>query len=236
MSTIPDRAAAPTGDPEGGRPEAGEDRFDEQDQLDELDRFDEPEQPAGLSGRTGGIIMAALAGVAWVAALVLMLEKIQVLRDPNYEPSCSINPVLSCGSIMNSAQAEAFGLPNPLIGIAGFAAVIALGVVLAAGVALPRWIWWGLQAGVTFGLGFICWLAFQSLYRIGALCPYCMVVWAMMIPLFWFVTSDNLVKGRIPVGAGVRRVIGAVGALPIVLGYVVIGLLILVRFWDFWIS
>ena len=30
---------------------------------------------------------------------------------------------------------------------------------------------------------FVHWLIFQSLYRIGALCPYCMVVWAVTISL-----------------------------------------------------
>ncbi|OYO24289.1 Vitamin K epoxide reductase [Enemella dayhoffiae] len=196
----------------------------------------EPEDQPGLRGRTSGILLAVLGGIAWVAAFVLILEKLQTLRDPNYQPSCSINPVLSCGSIMASDQAEVFGFPNPLIGVAGFAVVITLGVVLAAGVALPRWIWLGLQAGVTFGLGFVCWLVFQSLYRIGALCPYCMVVWAAMIPMFWLVTADNLVKGRIPAGAGVRRVVGMLGGIPVVAGYVAIALLILVRFWSFWVS
>jgi uncharacterized membrane protein len=38
-------------------------------------------------------------------------------------PSCSINPILSCGSVMTTPEAEAFGIPNLLIGIAGFAVV-----------------------------------------------------------------------------------------------------------------
>ncbi|PRC62285.1 hypothetical protein C6A85_03910, partial [Mycobacterium sp. ITM-2017-0098] len=36
---------------------------------------------------------------------------------------------------------------------------------------------------------FVHWLIFQSLYRIGALCPYCMVVWAVTIPLLVVVAS-----------------------------------------------
>ena len=39
---------------------------------------------------------------------------------------------------------------------------------------------------------FIHWLIFQSLYRIGALCPYCMVVWAVTIPLLVVVASIAL--------------------------------------------
>ncbi len=74
--------------------------------------------------------------------------------------------------------------PNPLLGIASFAVVTTLGVVLLTGAVLPRWVWLGLQAGVTFGVVFVHWLIYQSLYVIGALCPYCMVVWAVTIPLF----------------------------------------------------
>lgn len=188
----------------------------------------------GLGGRTGGVMLAVLGAIAWLAALVLMIEKVQSLADPSYRPSCSINPVLSCGSVMNSAQGSAFGFPNPLIGIAAFAVVITLGVLLAAGLELPRWIWWGLQAGVIFGIGFVAWLMAQSLYVIGALCPYCMVVWAAMIPIFVLVTVDNLIKERIPSPAGLRRVLAAAGAVPVVVLYATVAVLILLRFWDFW--
>ena len=179
-------------------------------------------------------MLAVLGAIAWLAALVLMIEKVQSLADPSYRPSCSINPVLSCGSVMNSAQGSAFGFPNPLIGIAAFAVVITLGVLLAAGLELPQWIWWGLQAGVIFGIGFVAWLMAQSLYVIGALCPYCMVVWAAMIPIFVLVTVDNLIKERIPSPAGLRRVLAAAGAVPVVVLYATVAVLILLRFWDFW--
>ena len=52
-----------------------------------------------------------------LASLTLTVEKIELLIDPSYVPSCSINPVLSCGSVMVTHQASVFGFPNPLIGI-----------------------------------------------------------------------------------------------------------------------
>src|SRR3546814_955690 len=122
---------------------------------------------------------------------LLLIEKIALLEDPTYVPSCSINPILRCGSVMSTEQAEVFGFPNPIIGVAGFAIVTTVGVALLAGARLPRWFWWGLQAGTTFGVVFIPWLMFQSLYRIYPLCPYCMVVWAVTIPLFWYTTLHN---------------------------------------------
>ncbi|MGW6690045.1 vitamin K epoxide reductase family protein [Streptomyces sp. NPDC054961] len=42
-------------------------------------------------------------------------------------------------------------------------------------------------AGAAAGFGFTLWLIGQCLYAIGALCPWC-DVWAVMIPLFWYVT------------------------------------------------
>jgi uncharacterized membrane protein len=48
-----------------------------------------------------------------------MVEKVRMLEDPTRVPSCTIDPVLACGAVMNSDQAEAFGFPNPLLGIAG---------------------------------------------------------------------------------------------------------------------
>ena len=126
------------------------------------------------------------------AAVVLTVEKIALLRDPAYVPSCSINPILSCGSVMTKPQAEVFGFPNSLLGIAGFAVVTTIGAALLAGASFRRWFWLGLQAGVTFGVVFVHWLIFQSLYRIQALCPYCMAVWAVTVPIFWYVTLRNI--------------------------------------------
>ena len=65
-----------------------------------------------------------------------------------------------------------------------------------AKVPLPRWYWAGLATGTALGVVFIHWLIFQSLYRIGALCPYCMVVWAVTIPLLVVVASIALQPPR----------------------------------------
>ncbi|MEV0621439.1 vitamin K epoxide reductase family protein [Nonomuraea sp. NPDC050404] len=163
-------------------------------------------------------------GIGLVAAFVLAVEKIALLTDPAYVPSCSINPVLSCGSIMSTPQAELFGFPNPLLGIACFAVVTTVGAVLLAGAELPRRFWLGLQAGVTGGVLFVHWLIFQSLYVIGALCPYCMVVWAVTVPLFWYVTLRNFAAGRLAAYHGV----------PVTVWFLTLIAMIGVRFWSFW--
>src|SRR5689334_17486274 len=117
------------------------------------------------------LLIGGIIGLA--ASAVLTVEKLALLRDPAYVPSCSINPILSCGSVMTKPQAEVFGFPNSLLGIAGFAVVVTVAVALLAGATFRRWFWGGLQVGVTLGAVFVHWLMFQSLYRIQALCPYC---------------------------------------------------------------
>lgn len=172
-------------------------------------------------------------GIGFVAAFALLLEKIAKLRNPEYVPSCSLNPIVSCGSVMDSPQAAAFGFPNPIIGVAAFAVVVTLGVVLLAGFEAPRWMWLGMQLGATFGVLFVHWLIYASLYRIGALCPYCMVVWAVTIPIFWYTTQRNLTLGRLrSVGAAVAEFHSVI----LLVWFLAIVGLILNRFWLYWMS
>ncbi|BAJ26964.1 MULTISPECIES: vitamin K epoxide reductase family protein [Kitasatospora] len=184
-------------------------------------------------GHAWTLLLTGLIGLA--ASAVLTLDKIKLLQNPAYQPSCNINPIISCGSIMRTAQAEAFGFPNPLIGLAAFGALSAIGAGLLAGAAYRRWFWLSLQAGTLLGLGFVAWLIDQALYEIGALCPYCMVVWAVVLTAFWSTTVHNLRTGLLPAPAPVRRLAALRHQwLVPTAAYLVILLLILNRFWFYW--
>lgn len=136
--------------------------------------------------------------IGLLASAIITYDKIAILQDPNFKPGCDLNPVVSCGSVMDSSQAAAFGFPNTFIGLAGFGAVVTTGVVLLAGGSkLKRWYWLGLNLGMLFGLAFVHWLFYQSVYNIGALCPYCMLVWAATITMFWYTTLYNIQTGHI---------------------------------------
>ncbi|QXC60595.1 thioredoxin domain-containing protein [Aquihabitans sp. G128] len=197
--------------------------------------------PAAFRARSRrlGVLLASCGAIGLTAASTLLVEKIELIRDPGYVPSCSINPILSCGSVMETSQAEAFGFPNPIIGIAGFAMLLTAGVTLLGGFRPPRWFWLSLQAGVTFGVVFVHWLIFQSLYRIGALCPYCMVVWTVTIPSFWYVTLYNLNAGHLPVRRPDRTRRGWLSdnhAIVLTAWALLIVGLIGRRFWEYWSS
>jgi uncharacterized membrane protein len=185
---------------------------------------------AGVS--TASAVWVLIAGVVGLAAAVtLTIEKIKLLENPAYVPSCSINPVLSCGSVMVTPQAAAFGFPNPLIGIVAFTVVLVTGVLAIAKVPLPHWYWTGLATGTLLGVVFIHWLIYQSLYTIGALCPYCMVVWAVTIPLLIVVSSIALAPAR---GNAVVRTVHQWRWSLVALWFTALILLILVRFWNYW--
>ena len=186
----------------------------------------------GVEVRTASAVWVLIAGVLGLAsAFTLTVEKIEILINPDYVPTCSINPVLSCGSVMVTPQASVFGFPNPLIGIVGFTVVLVTAVLALAKVRLPRWYWAGLATGTLLGVAFVHWLIFQSLYRIGALCPYCMVVWAVTIPLLVVVSSIAL-QPRL--GHGVAGVLHRWRWSLVTLWFAAVILMILARFWDYW--
>jgi uncharacterized membrane protein len=187
---------------------------------------------AGIRVRTPSAVWVLIAGVVGLtAAVTLTVEKVKLLENPAYVPSCSINPVLSCGSVMVTPQASEFGFPNSLLGIVGFTVVVVVGVLAVAKVSLPQWFWSGLAVGTLLGAVFVHWLIYQSLYVIGALCPYCMVVWTMTIPLLAVVSSVAL---RPLAGNGFARALYQWRWSLVALWFTGLILLILVRFWAYW--
>lgn len=136
------------------------------------------------------LIIVGIIGL--FCAFTLSQDKIRILEHPNTHLNCSLDPILACGSVISSDQAHTFGFPNPFLGLAGFAAVATIGVVLLAGGRLKRWFWLAVEAGLLFALGFVHWLFFQSVYRIHNLCIYCMAVWVVTITSFWYVSLYNI--------------------------------------------
>lgn len=157
------------------------------------------------SARGFGWFLTITSTIAWLASVTLVLERLELYENPNHVTSCDISPWVSCGAVMHEWQAALFGFPNPLIGIVGFAVVTTIGVSLIAGAALPRWFWMGLQVGITLAFAFIVWLWSQAVYEIRILCIYCMVVWAMTIPMFVVTTARNITNGFFGGGQKLQR-------------------------------
>ncbi|MEU9792553.1 vitamin K epoxide reductase family protein [Streptomyces sparsogenes] len=158
-------------------------------------------------GRRIGRLLILTGTIGWLASLRLAVDEWRLLKDPAYQPMCNISQTVSCGSVMSSPEASVFGFPNMLLGVGAFAAVAVLGLALVTGARLSRTLWLTLNAGAVTGVVFVHWLIHQSLFDLGRLCPYCAVVWAVTIALFWYVTLRNLKHGVIPVPAAGRSVL-----------------------------
>jgi uncharacterized membrane protein len=178
------------------------------------------------------VLIAGVIGL--LASMTLTVEKIEILLNPSYVPSCNINPIVSCGSVMVTPQASILGFPNPLLGIVGFTVVVVTGVLAVSKVSLPQWYWAGLAAGILVGVAFVHWLIFQSLYRIGALCPYCMVVWAVTITLLVVVSSIAFRPVFESRDSTVAQVLFQWRWSLTALWFTAVFLLIMVRFWNYW--
>nr|WSZ17072.1 vitamin K epoxide reductase family protein [Streptomyces canus] len=189
------------------------------------------------SGGRGFALLLLFTGAAGLlASWVITLDKFKLLQDPGFTPGCSLNPVVSCGSVMESDQAEAFGFPNPMLGLVAYGIVVCVGMSLLAGAAFPRWYWLTFDAGCLFGVGFVSWLQFESLYRINALCLWCALAWIATIVLFWYVTSFAVCRAFLP-APGWSRAFFAEFTWVIPLAHVgIVGMLVLTRWWDFWTS
>ena len=176
------------------------------------------------------LIIAGLIGLAM--AFIIMQEKIALLKNPNYVPSCNLNPVISCGSIMSSPESTAFGFPNPFLGLVGFPIVMTVGMALLAGAQFRRWFWRTFHFATSLALIFVHWLFLESVYELQALCPYCIVVWAMTIAIFLYTTLYMLREGNIKLPK-VSKFLQANHIGVLIAWYGIITALILNHFWYY---
>lgn len=181
------------------------------------------------------LIVAGNIGI--IASFVLTYDKIHVLTDNGYEPSCNINPILSCGSVMKTEQASLLGVPNTVFGLIAFSMLLTFGFLLAGGAKVKKWVWIGAQVAATVGVIFMHYLFFQGVYRINAICPWCFAVWMITIPTFWYITIYNLKKRNIKLPKRLESVSLFVqkhhGDILLVWYLIIFGIL-LHRFWYYW--
>lgn len=194
-------------------------------------------KPEKTLSKAIGYILVACAVVGLVASSILLLEKMALLQDPNYKPSCNINPIISCGSVMKTEQASLFGVSNSFVGMIGFSVVMTIGFAVLAGAKFKAWFWRALQVGTLFGVIFSHWLFYQGVYTIGAICPYCAAIWVIMIVLFWYTLMYNLREGHIVAPTRLKRVANLAQKYHgdvIAVWLVGLVLIILVHFWYYW--
>ncbi|WP_413602399.1 vitamin K epoxide reductase family protein [Curtobacterium sp. Curtsp57] len=177
------------------------------------------------------ILLLVTGAVGLYGAFALTIDEFKKYANPDTVLSCDVNPFISCSDVMASWQGHLLGFPNPLLGLMGFVAPIAVAVVMLAGFRGSRWFWVAFNAGVFLAWVFVTWLFTQTVWFIGALCPWCMLVWSMTIPMFWVFTIWNMSRGTF--GPGARRVGKALlpfcWAFPLA-NYLLIVVVIIIKF------
>lgn len=150
-----------------------------------------------LTDRRLGLVLLLGGLVGLVGSAALAIERYLSLVHPDHRPSCSINGLLTCSPAMESAAGSLLGFPNPYLGLGAFPVVMTVGVLLlvAPGVALPRWFWRAFLTVATAGMALVVYLVWTSVAELRALCPYCMVVWFATLPVWWFVLVRNVADG-----------------------------------------
>ncbi len=170
-------------------------------------------------------------------ASILTSHEMSQLANPSYNPECNLNPIFSCTSVTSSSQAKTFGFPNPYLGIIGYSVMATIGAGLLAGARFKKWFWLSALGGMLFALLFVHWLIFSALYSIGSLCLYCMVVWSITLPMFWYLLLHAFRERHLKTPKKLR---GAVKFMQthhadiLLAWYLIIIALILKRFWYYW--
>lgn len=182
-------------------------------------------------------LLIAVGIIGLIASFVLTYDKIHVLANKDYVPSCNINPILSCGSVMKTEQASLLGVPNTVFGLISFSMLLTFGFLLAGGAKVKKWVWISAQVAATVGVIFMHYLFFQGVFRIHAICPWCFVVWMITIPTFWYITIYNLTERNIklpkrlePISLFVQKHHGDI----LLVWYLIIFGILLQRFWYYW--
>jgi uncharacterized membrane protein len=176
------------------------------------------------------IVAGALGGLV---SFLLYLEYIGQLTDAEPIVSCSWGVVVTCGPNLLSPGGNLLGFTNSIIGIIMFGGPVYAGAsALAAPGGLRRWYWRVYSLFVLGGFLLVHFFAWRSVFEYGSLCPWCMIVWLVTIPLFWFTLGWSLRDGVWGAGDGaqrVGRVILAWAPLIIVADYAVIAISAQVR-------
>jgi uncharacterized membrane protein len=182
-------------------------------------------------------ILIACGLVIALASFFLSVDTIKILQNPSYKPNCDLNPVVSCGSVIQSKQGTEFGFPNPFIGLLAGGIVLTSGVAIVAGAKFKKWYWQGLEVGTILGMGFISWLFYQSLYNIHDLCPWCLTVWISTITSFWYVSLYNIDQKNIKLPKSLLKPYGWVRKHHLdilILVFILLTAFILHHFWYYY--
>src|ERR1039457_4785091 len=117
------------------------------------------------------MIIGALAG--FVASFWQLLDKLELLKNSHAALSCNLNSVFSCSNILNAPQSSVFGFPNALMCVILFVVALVAGMIGLGGANIAKGLRFFFQFLAFFTVGFGLWYLWESIFRVGALCIFC---------------------------------------------------------------
>lgn len=113
-------------------------------------------------------------GLGLIVSIYAYLETIQA----SLQKYCTVNAYVSCGAVANSGKTTTLGVPDAIIGIAGFVAILIVASIAERQRTELRWPYLLLFL-TTIGVGFSVYFVVLELAVIHALCPVCLAAWAL---------------------------------------------------------
>ncbi|GAA5204740.1 vitamin K epoxide reductase family protein [Microbacterium jejuense] len=140
--------------------------------------------------------------VGWTVSFLLYLEYVGQIMGSAPLISCQVSAIVTCGPNLLSPGGNLLGFSNSIIGVTLFLGPVFAGVsALAAPTGLRRWYWRVYSLFLFAAVLLVHFFAWRSVFEYRSLCPWCMVVWVVTIPLFWFTLGwviRDRVWGRMP--------------------------------------
>ncbi len=192
-------------------------------------------QKKGGAPRELSLLMIVSGLLGMFAAVALIQSEKQLLKDPLGSLSCDINPLIGCGKFLAAEQNSVFfGVSNAVYGLAFFAGITALGLVLASGGRFGRLLWQALDVAMLGATAWIAWFQWTSFTVERSLCPYCLLTWFVTIPLIVNVWARSAQAGHLPCPPGLRRFLVRGRWFIVLAVYVALVTFAIIWFWDQW--
>lgn len=144
-----------------------------------------------------------------LAAFVLSVEAIELAKNPSADLPCNVNVILNCATVNNHPTGTLLGFPNSFLGMMTEPIVITVAIAGLAGVRFPRLFMRVAQFFYTLGLGFALYLLYASMFIIGALCPWCLLVTLTTIMVWFALTRYNLREDHLGLSKTMQRTVHA---------------------------
>jgi uncharacterized membrane protein len=120
-----------------------------------------------------------------LASFIQTIERIEYAKHPTAALSCDLNSVFSCSNVFDAWQSAVFGFSNSLLCIVFFAVTMGIALAAATNSKLNKKLRLIMHFFAVFFLGFGAWYLWQSTYKIGYICIFCVACYSAVIAINW---------------------------------------------------